>query len=243
MKSHNLNILKSILFSFIITNCHEGSIKSQEISPESTKSFQDKLIDSWFGPHERENIIRRIQTNLIWQKRLAHSFDSGNSKKFKKELASCDEAIGLRQFICPIYTPLIAQAVFHGRIDDIEQMIKYGFDPNAEFFGATPLNIALKRLDYSSLNVLLTSPKIDVNKLDSAGFSPLNIAMMTNNPTQLETLLDHGATTIDPKTTIFNIDLKNCKTISPSIKNLIFDYSERNKIARTAYQRWVEKQL
>jgi ankyrin repeat protein len=107
----------------------------------------------------------------------------------------------------------------------------------------TPLNIALRKVDYRLLNLLLTSPKIDLNRLDSAGFSPLNIAIMSNNLTQVSILLDYGATIIDPKTTIYNIDLKNCKNIIPSIKNLMADYSEGVKIARTPYQRYAEKQL
>lgn len=241
MKIVNFNILKYILFSFIIIHCQEGSIKNQESSPELNKNIHEQIFESWFEAHERDHVRQKVQINLIWQKRLAQALENGNSKKFKKELVACDQVIGLNQFICPILTPLIGEAVMRGRIDDINEMIKYDIDPNIEFLGVTPLNIALKKFDYRSLNVLLTSPKIDLNRLDSFGFSPLNIAIIANNLTQIEILLDHGATVIDPRTTIFNIDLKNCKTILPRIKNLIYDYSERNKISRTAYERWLEK--
>jgi hypothetical protein len=241
MKIFNLQVLKLLLISFIITYCHENPIKSPESSPEQTKILREKIIDAWFEPHERNNIRQKIQTNLIWQKRLAQALDNNNSKKFKKELDSCDEAIGLRQFICPISIPLIGQAVFHGRLDDIDQMIKYDFNPNIEYLKITPLNIALRKVDYRLLNVLLTSPKIELNKLDSAGFSPLNVAIIANNVTQVSILLDYGATVIDPKTTIFNIDLKNCKNIISPIKNLIADYAEGVKVARTPYERWLSK--
>jgi hypothetical protein len=241
MKIYIINILKLLSIIFTISNCHESQVKSGECSPEQTKSFQDQLIDAWFGKHQRENIQKRIQTNLIWQKRLAQVLENGNSKKFKKELDTCDQVIGLRQFICPITIPLIGQAVFHGKIDHVDQMIKYDLNPNIEYFGMTPLNISLRKTDYRLLNVLLNSPQIDLNKLDSAGFSPLNIAMISNNSTQIAILLDHGASVIDPKTTIYNIDLKNCKNIVPSVKNLIADYSEGVKIARTPYERWLSK--
>jgi hypothetical protein len=241
MKIYIINILKLLSIIFTISNCHESQVKSGECSPEQTKSLREKIIDAWFEPHERDNVLQKIQINLIWQKRLAQILENGNSKKFKKELDTCDQVIGLRQCVCPISIPLIGQAVLHGKIDHVDQMIKYDFNPNIEYLGMTPLNIALRKVDYRLLNILLTSPKIDLNKLDSAGFSPLNIAMISNNSTQIAILLNHGASIIDPKTTIYNIDLKNCKNIISPIKNLIADYSEGVKIARTPYERWLSK--
>jgi ankyrin repeat protein len=246
MKSLNLSIIKLSLISFITINCQELLINtkesnSQESSPEPTQSFQDQLIVKLFGEHERENVQKKILTNLSWQKRLGQAMDDRNKKKFKKELDACDEAIGLHQFICPIQTSLVGEAAFRGLTDNVEQMIKYDFNPNAEYNGSTPLNIALKKFNRGLLNLLLTSPKIDVNKIDSTGFSPLMISLMSNNVNHVSILLDHGATTIDNTTSIFNIDLKNCKHMTPEIKELIFDYSERNKIARTPVERWLDK--
>jgi hypothetical protein len=239
MKNINLSLFYTFIFgcNLLSINCQENN---NTVTP--TKRLRDELIDSYFQPEYRDHIRQKVENNIIWENRLQQALDNVKKDKFRKELLVCDQVIGLRQFICPICKPLVGDAVMRGRTDAIEAMIEYEFDPNMGFFGVTPLNIALKKLDFKSFMILLNSPKIDVNKIDLGGFSPLNIAIILKNETMVSLLLDHGATLIDPKTSIFNIDLNACKKITPEIKLIIHDYAMRNKIARTPYERWLEKQ-
>ena len=130
-------------------------------------------------------------------------------KRFLKLHANDDGAINAEEkekfhigFFCDSYTTgwngdlLPHLAIRHGRMGILAALIAnedVGINfPNRR--GVTPLSLAVHLRNLRAINLLLASPEVEVDAVDSAGFTALTLAAAIGVPLDiLKSLLDHGA--------------------------------------------------
>ena len=89
-------------------------------------------------------------------------------------------------------TPLF-EAVSHERVSCVESLLGYGADVNRSATNTTPLHVAVLRGNRRIVQLLLDSPSIQLNALNSHGRTALWLASWSNNRFIAHLLIQMGA--------------------------------------------------
>ena len=128
-----------------------------------------------------------------------HAFQTGNKEKALELLSKVHQP----QTITTEFEKrtLVHDAAWHGWDDVCKLLVeKYDCDPTAkDGLGKTPLHLACRKGQVSSVNYLLTLPKVlsTINDMDDDGHTPLHIAYYFSRMPVVEILLTIPSVTVD----------------------------------------------